>query len=75
MNRHNKIVRAFGDSFAGSLEAAMGIRRKCYWCQDNAYDKHEYEHIGIVDVCTDCKRHSLTFKDKALTLLRAVWNK
>lgn len=75
-----RVIRAFGDAFAGSLSAAMGrsepavvIPMPCYWCPDDATDTHYYDQaIGHVPVCDYCKKLSMRPMDYARRAIEAA---
>lgn len=59
-----KVIRAFGELFQGSLAAAMGgtpyvppAPDPCYWyagCGNPATTTRRYPELGDVDVCESC---------------------
>ncbi len=74
-----RVIRAFGDAFAGSLARAMGtapivVPDICYWCPEHATATHRYKGIGEVRVCDSCKRYSMKPTDWMREyFLRVYW--
>lgn len=78
MNESARMFKAIGEIFRLSMDPNYipPPLPKCYWCGDDATDVHMYKNaVGTVDVCDDCKRYSMTFAEKALELLTALWHK
>jgi hypothetical protein len=74
-----KVIRAFGDAFAGSLARAMGtapmvVPDICYWCPEHATATHQYNGIAHVRVCDSCKRYSMTPLDHMKEQTLKFWN-